>query len=98
MKIMGKRRFSCGFSLILRVRGLPKSVENVTRSSPECFGTPKNSVGATGLARLVAQMVLGQRNGGQNECSGGGELAPTREQLSGAGTTGRGRGGVVNLC
>ena len=31
-----------------------------------------NSVGATGLARLVAQMVLGQRYGGQNDSPGGG--------------------------
>ena len=47
-----------------------------------------NSVGATGLARLVAQMVFGQRNGGQNECSRGGEPAPTREVLSGPGPRG----------
>ena len=45
----------------------------------------KSSVGATGLVRLVAQMVLGQRNGDQNECSRGGNPLRPANNLAGLG-------------
>ena len=82
MKTMEKPRLSHAFCMISRVHRLSKSMKNVTTSSPECFGTPTNAVGLTKLARLVAQVILGQRISGQNDVWGGDCLRVTKTLAS----------------
>ena len=63
MKTIEKPRFSYGFSMISGVRRASKSMKNLKKSSPECFGTPENRPGWAGLAGEVAAELA---NGGPN--------------------------------
>ena len=65
MKTIEKPRFSYGFSVISKVWRVSKSMKNAKKSSPECFGTPKNRAGWAGLARWAAQVAIAGPMGAQ---------------------------------
>ena len=56
-KIMQKPRFPCGFAIFSGARRASKSMKNLKKSRPECFGTHYNRLGWAGLIQLVAQVA-----------------------------------------
>ena len=49
---------SCIFFMISMVWRVSKSMTHVKKSSPECFGTPKNQAGWAGLARCAVHVAI----------------------------------------
>ena len=57
--------------MISKVWRVSKSMKNVKKSSPECFGMPKDRAGWAGLARWAAQVANVDPMGAQWEPNGG---------------------------
>ena len=63
---LGVSRFSFGFSLFSGVGGASKSMKNLKKSSPECFGTRENRPGWAGFDGLDGEVAVELANGGPN--------------------------------